>query len=206
MMTFEFSAEMTMPALARLRMQERLARATPADTTRGLFFNSVLQQVRAEADDEAARRCRLMLGQSRFFDFFQYGVFDLLRLSFNAAQYLSTSPGGFEAALRRLGQRGMSDFLSSLAGRTFLNFCGEDARRTLSSLPMLFRTVASYGERTVEWLGPRSCHVVMKRDFMPPLYQEGALLSVMEQLHLKGGRVQGHPTGALESEYSLSWE
>lgn len=205
MMTFEFSAEMTMPALARLRLKERLACATPADTTRGLFFNAALEQVRTGADDEAERRCRLMLGQSRFFDFFNYCVFDMLRLTFSAAQYLSEHQGGFEAALRRLGQRGMRAFLASMAGRTFLSFCGEDARRTMTSLPVLFHTVVSYGERTVEWLGPRQCRLVMKRDFMPPSYQEGALLTVMEQLHLQGGQVHSRPTGPLESEYTIAW-
>lgn len=206
MMTSELNVEMAMPMLTRLGLRERLARATPADTLRGLLFNGALDLLRTSADEEAVRRCRLMLAQSRFFDFFNYSVFDFLRLAFNTAQYISMRQGGFEAALRQLGQRGMKDYLASMAGKAFVNFARDDARRLLTSTPLLFHSLTSYGERSLEWLGPRSCRLVMKRDFMPVVYQEGALHTLVEVLPLKCVRVKGYTVGPLDSEYLISWQ
>ncbi len=100
----------------------------------------------------------------------------------------------------------MRDFLGSTAGKTFLSFSIKDPRRSLTNLPVLFRTVASYGSRAVEWRGPRHCHIVMKRDFLPPAYHEGAFQALMEFLHLRCVEVTGQVTGALDSEYELRWQ
>lgn len=206
MMTFDFNAEVVMPVAAKLGLKERLSRATPEDTVRGLFFNGVLSTVRTFADEEAVRRCRVMMSQSRFFDFFSYSLFDFLRLAFAAAQYISPRQGGFDAGLHRLGQQGMRDFLASMAGKTFLSFSGTDARRMLTNLPVLFRTAVSYGERSVEWTGSRRCRLIMKRDFMPPAYQEGAIETALQILHPKFVTVRSVPTGMLDNEYLISWE
>lgn len=206
MMSFDFNAEMMMPATAKLGLKERLSQATPGDTLRGLFFNGVMSTVRSSADEEAVRRCRVMLRQSTFFDFFSYSIFDFLRLAFTAAQYISPRQGSFDAGLRRLGQQGMRDFLASMAGKTFLSFSGTDARRMLTNLPVLFRTAVSYGERSVEWTGSRRCRFIMKRDFMPPSYQEGAIETALQCLHPKLVTVRSVPTGMLDSEYWISWE
>ncbi|WP_224372260.1 DUF2378 family protein [Hyalangium versicolor] len=205
MMTYEFNAEQTMPVLARLGLQERLLRTAPTDTVRGLFFNGVLEMVRTAADEEAVRRCRLMLNQARFFDFFSYSTFDFLRLTFAAAQYLSIRQEGFDAALTQLGERGMKDFLNSMAGKTFLSFSGMDARRMVTNLPVLFRTAVSYGERSVKWLGPQRCQLTMHGDFMPPAYHEGAIRAAVEHLHPHSVTVQSMPLDLLDSQYLISW-
>ncbi|WP_224242334.1 DUF2378 family protein [Hyalangium gracile] len=195
-----------MPALARLSLKERLDRATAADTVRGLFFNGVLDLVRTVTGEEAARRCRSTISQARFFDFFSYSVFDFLRLTFTAAQALSYRRQDFDDALFQLGQRGMKDFLASMAGRTFLSFSGTDERRLLTNLPVLFRTAVSYGERSVQWTGPRSCLLDMKRDFMPTTYHEGAIRTAMELLHPQAVSVQSTPLGPLDCRFEISWE
>jgi uncharacterized protein (TIGR02265 family) len=206
MMTYEFNTETAMPVLMKLGLKERLARATQSDTVRGIFFNGALDTLRTFADDELLRRSFLMLRQSKFFDFFSYSIFDFLRLAFMTAQCMSNRQGGFDTSLRRLGQRGMTDFLESMAGKTFLTFSGTDARRLLTNLPVLFRTAVSYGERTVEWRGPRSCRILMKRDFMPPVYHEGAIKAAMEALRPQFVSILSAPTGPLDSEYLVSWE
>jgi uncharacterized protein (TIGR02265 family) len=205
MMTYELDAQLAMPEAALLDLKKRLAFAAPSDTVRGLFFRGVLDTVRSLAGDEPAQRCRGMLGKAPFFDFFHYSILDFLRLAFTAAQYISHREGDFDAALRQLGRKGMLDFLRSTAGRTFLTFSVNDPRRALTNLPVLFRTVASYGDRAVEWRGPQHCRVVMTRDFMPPAYHEGELLALMEYLHLGSVEVVSRETGALDSEYEIRW-
>ncbi|WP_052419903.1 TIGR02265 family protein [Hyalangium minutum] len=201
----DVAAQMEMPLNALLDLKKRLALATPTDTVRGLFFSGVLDTVRYLATEREERHCSKLLGQAPYFDFLPYAIPDFLRLVYMGAQCLSTRDEDFSGALRKLGKRGMKDFLGSSAGKTFLSFSFSEPRRVLSSLPVLFRTTTSYGERTVQWLGPRHCRLVMKRDFMPAAYHEGALLCLMETLRLEGVEVRSRVTGTLDSEYELTW-
>lgn len=204
-MAYDAAPPPEMPLSAQLDLKKRLALATPADTVRGLFFSGVLDTVRYLATEREAWHCRKMLGQAPYFDFLPYAIPDFLRLVFTAARCLSTRDEDFAGALRKLGKRGMKDFLGSSAGKTFLSFSFNEPRRVLSSLPVLFRTTTSYGERTVQWLGPRYCRVVMKRDFLPTAYHEGSFLALMEALRLEGAEVKSRVTGVIDSEYVLTW-
>lgn len=201
----ELSAPPQMPLNAQLDLKKRLALATPADTVRGLFFSGVLDTVRYLATEREELHCRKLLGQAPYFDFLPYAIPDFLRLVYMGAQCLSARDEDFSGALRKLGARGMKDFLGSSAGKTFLSFSFCEPKRVLSSLPVLFRTTTSYGTRTVQWLGPRYCRVIMKRDFLPAAYHEGGFLSLMEALHLEGVEVRSRAAGVLDSEYVLTW-
>jgi uncharacterized protein (TIGR02265 family) len=206
MTTLELHTQWVLPALTHQDLQKRLALVTPGDTVRGFFFKGVLETVSASADEEATRRCLVTLSHTRFVDFFSYSIADFLRLTFTAAQCLASSQGGFEAALRRLGQQTMKSFLRSMAGTTSLSFAGNDERKLLMSLPVMLRTGVSYGERTLSWLGPRCCRISMKRDFMPPAYHEGQLQSLMRTLHSQPVEVHSWALAALDSEYVVSWD
>jgi uncharacterized protein (TIGR02265 family) len=201
----DVAAPLRMPLNAQLDLKKRLALATPADTVRGLFFSGVLDTVRYLATEREEWHCRKLLGQAPYFDFLPYAIPDFLRLVYMAASCLSVRDEDFSGALRKLGARGMKDFLGSSAGKTFLSFSFSDPRRVLSSLPVLFRTTTSYGVRTVQWLGPRYCRVVMQRDFLPTAYHEGGFLYLMEALHLEGVEVRSRTTGVVDSEYVLNW-
>jgi uncharacterized protein (TIGR02265 family) len=186
--------------------ERRISLATPADTTRGLFFNGAMAAVRSFGGDAVAEKCREATGEKRFVDFFSYPVAKFLTLSLTASQALGSQLGGFEATQRRLGMQATRDFFSSMAGRTLLLLAGEDASRVLANLPSGYRTATSYGERTVEMTGTHSARVTMKRDFMLPAYNEGVLIAVLESANVKNPRVTAHLSGPLDCEYTLTWD
>ena len=98
------------------------------------------------------------------------------------------------------------DFLSSMAGRTLLLLSGDSPKRVMGNLASGYRSAVSYGERTVTLKGDRGAHVLVRRDFMLPLYNEGVLLAVLESVHAKNPHVRSRPLGMLDCEYELSWE
>ncbi|MBJ6766093.1 DUF2378 family protein [Myxococcaceae bacterium JPH2] len=184
----------------------RLSLALKEDTARGLFFNGAVGAVRALGGDTAVDQCLGAAGEKKFVDFFNYPVAAFLRLAYTAAQLMGPQLGGFDATLRRMGTQATSDFLSSTAGKTLLLLAGDSPKRLVSNLPSGYRAAVSYGERSVEWTGERMGRFVMKRDFMPPSYHEGVLQAVIEAQGGRAVQVRGRQTGALDTEYELSWQ
>ncbi|WP_224240292.1 DUF2378 family protein [Hyalangium gracile] len=189
--------------------ERRIALATPEDTARGLFFNGILNAVITFGGEPALKRCHGLLNdkrfERRFIDFSSYPVSDFLRLALAATQVLSMQLGGPEPTQRRLGMQATRDFLGSMAGRTLLLLSGDSPKRVMGNLASGYRSAVSYGERTVTLLSDTSARVVVKRDFMLPLYNEGVLLAVLESVHIKNPQVRSRPTGVLDCEYELSW-
>lgn len=186
--------------------ERRIALATPADTTRGLFFNGVLSTVRSLGGEEVARRCQEAAGEKRFVDFFSYPVAGFLRLLREVSRELGGQLGGLEAAQRRMGLQAARDFFSSMAGRTLLLLAGGDVERVLTSVPAGYRMAVSYGEREVKITGPRAAVVLMRGEFMLPAYTEGVLRAVLESAGARNARVEASPVGELSTEYALTWE
>jgi uncharacterized protein (TIGR02265 family) len=98
------------------------------------------------------------------------------------------------------------DFLSSMAGRTLLLLSGDSPKRVMGNLASGYRSAVSYGERIVTMKEDTGARVLMKRDFMLPLYNEGVLLAVLESVKAKNPQVRARPIGVLDCEYELSWE
>jgi uncharacterized protein (TIGR02265 family) len=190
--------------------ERRMALATPNDTARGLFFNGVLAAVVSFGGEPALKRCQALLNdrrfERRFIDFSSYPVSDFLRMALAATQVLGAQLGGPEATQRRLGMQATRDFLHSMAGRTLLLLSGDSPKRVIGNLASGYRSAVSYGERTVTLLGDTGARVVVKRDFMLPLYNEGVLLAVLESVHAKRPQVRATPQGVLDCEYELAWE
>jgi uncharacterized protein (TIGR02265 family) len=189
--------------------ERRIALATPEDTARGLFFNGVTSSVIALGGENALAQCRAQLNdprlERRFVDFSSYPVADFLRMALAATRVLSVRIGGPEKTQRRLGMQAMQDFLSSMAGRTLLLLSGDSPKRVMGNLVSGYRSAVSYGERTVTLQGENGARVVMKRDFMLPLYNEGVLVALLEAVHTKNPQVVARPFGVLDCEYDLSW-
>ncbi|HYI01258.1 DUF2378 family protein [Hyalangium sp.] len=192
-----------------LDYERRIALAKPHDTTRGLFFNGVLAAVIALGGESALKQCHVQLNdkrfEKRFIDFSNYPVSDFLRLALAATRVLSPQLGGPEATQRKLGMQAMRDFLNSMAGRTLLLLSGDSPKRVMGHLASGYRSVASYGERTVTMQGDNGARVVMKGDYMLPLYTEGVLQAMLEAVHAKNPQVRARPFGQLDCEYDLSW-
>jgi uncharacterized protein (TIGR02265 family) len=190
--------------------ERRMGLATPADTARGLFFNGVLAAVITLGGEPSLKQCHALLNdkrfERRFIDFSSYPVSDFLRLALAATRVLSPQLGGAETTQRRLGAQATKDFFSSMAGKTLLLLSGDSPKRVLGNLTSGYRSAVSYGERAVTLLGERSARVVMKRDFMLPHYNEGALTTMLEAASARNPRVRARPFGLLDCEYELSWD
>lgn len=190
--------------------ERRIALATPADTARGLFFNGILSAVISFGGEPALKKCHALLNdrrfERRFVDFSSYPVTDFLKMALAATRVLSEQLGGPESTQRQLGTQATNDFLRSMAGRTLLLLSGDSPKRVIGNLASGYRSAVSYGERSVTLVGDKGARVVVKRDFMLPLYNEGVLLAVLESARARKPQVRSIPHGLLDCEYELSWE
>jgi uncharacterized protein (TIGR02265 family) len=180
--------------------------ATSLDTARGLFLNRALEVVRTLEGEAAVARCQAELGQQRIMDFVNYPVTHLVRLMIAVVKELSTRHGGAEQVLRMLGQKAAVGLMSSSVGNAMHTKTGTGAEHIAASMQAIYKVTANYGERSVEWLGPRHGRLTMRRSFLPMPYHEGAMVEVLTQLGAQKARVQGHVLGLLDSEYDFSWE
>lgn len=185
-------------------LERRLAEVTEADTSRGLNFNRLFDLVRERAGAEAARRCDPR-GKGTRYDLFAYPMREYLDAAFAAAELLGPGLGGADAFWEALGRRSVTGFLGSALGRAIFAVAGRDPRRLLSAAPAGYRAAASYGERSVEWLGERRARLVMRRDFMPPAFHRGVILAALEPSDARRPSVDARATGLLDAEYDISW-
>jgi uncharacterized protein (TIGR02265 family) len=189
------------------QLRHRMAMASPTDTARGMFFNGALEVARALGGSEAADRCQHVVGEKHFIDFFNYPVFDLLRMCLEVLRPVGSRAGGGAGVLRRMGTQGARDFLASASGKTMLLLAGNSPRRLLNQFPTSYHTAVSFGERRVVWSAQeRTGLFIAQRDFLPPAYTKGLLQGMLEAVGAQGVHVRGRPTGMLDSEYEISWE
>ncbi len=186
-------------------LRKRIAATTPADTSRGLNFNRLFQLLREKLGEEAARACDSE-GKASRVDFFTYPVKDYLTIAWDAADRLEPVLGSVNAVWEELGRRTVSGFLSSIIGRTIFAMAGKDPRRVIAAGPSGYRSAVSYGERTVEWLGPTHAKMVFKRDFMVPEFHRCVILAGLEVCGARSPRVTARATSLLDSEYDITWE
>jgi uncharacterized protein (TIGR02265 family) len=189
----------------RVNLQERIAAATPQDTVRGLIFNALLTLLEERLGEEAARACDPARSGSRV-DFFRYPAADLLQLQWNAADRLEAQLGGVEPAFFRFGHRSVTKLLESTMGKTLLTLVGGSPRKLMGQIPGSYRTTVSYGERSVEWLGERSCRIHYRRDLFPVSFHLGLLTAGLEVTGAKKPRVEGRQTGRLDLLCEVAWE
>ena len=199
---------MSMPATsvpAAPLLEQLLTLATPMDTCRGMFFNGLLEAVRALGGEEARAKCFAASGEKRFVDFFSYPVADFIKALFTAADLLGPRLGGRDAVMRQLGRRATEDFLHSTVGRTMMALAGTDPHRLLASFPSAYRASISYGDRSVEKLGERQARLKARRDFLPVAYNEGVLTAALEQSTARDLVVQGRRVALLDVDYDIGW-
>lgn len=187
-------------------LEQMMELATSQDTARGLFLNRTLEAVRSLGDETALARCQAVLGQQRLMDFVNYPVTLLIRLTMAAVRELSARHGSEEQVLRMLGQKAAVGLMSSAVGSAMSTQAGNGAEHIASSLQAIYKVTSNYGERSMEWLGPKHGRLIMRRSFLPMPYHEGAMVEVLERLGARNVRVQGGVLGPLDSEYDFSWE
>ncbi len=187
-------------------LEQRSRLATPQDTVRGLFFTSILESVRLLGGEASLARCQQILENPSFVPLFNYPVSLLLRLTGAAMQELSGHYGSPESAARALGHKATEDFMKSPVGNAVRMMARQDIRLFLGSAQNIHRIATNYGDRSVEWLGPKSGRLIMRRNFMPLQYHEGVLEELLTRYGVKGVRVKGQQMAPLDSEYDFSWE
>jgi uncharacterized protein (TIGR02265 family) len=171
-----------------------------------MFLNRTLEAVRSLGDEAAVARCQAVLGQQRLLDFVNYPVTLLIRLTMAAVRELSARHGGPEQVLRMLGQKAAVGLMSSTVGSAMSTQVGTGADHIATSMQAIYKVTSNYGERSMEWLGPKHGRLVMRRSFLPMPYHEGAMVEVLERLGARNVRVRGGVLGPLDSEYDFSWE
>jgi uncharacterized protein (TIGR02265 family) len=189
----------------RADLEKRIAAATPADTSRGLNFNTLFRLVRERLGEDAAKSCD-PAGKGSRIDFFSYPVADYLTALAAVIEPLGAKLGGGDGVLDELGRRTGGGFLGSALGKTILAIAGKDPRRLVASGPAAYRGAVSYGERSVEWLGEKHARMTFQRDFMPAPFHRGVVLGVLGTTDAKNAVVTAKAHGLLDSTYDVRWE
>ena len=193
-----------MPA-DRTHLEQRLAAATPDDTSRGLNYTTLFGLVRDCLGTDAPREVDV-LGKGSRVDFFSYPVGEYLVTVWNALDRLEPTFGSTEAVLSELGRRTSAGFLSSMIGRTALQVSRRDPLALLRSGATVYRGAVSYGERSVEFPAPRRAVMTFRRDFMPSAFHAAVVLTGLQASTAVRPRVAGRETGLLDSVYEIGWE
>ncbi|QRO00533.1 DUF2378 family protein [Archangium violaceum] len=186
-------------------LRRRLTYVTPADTTRGIFLNSVLEVVRQLGDEATVRHCLDESGETRFVALFNYPVSTLLRMSYAGARRLSNDSRNFEEVMRQMGYLSARSFATTSMGQIMLRQILGQPRRLLENLPAAYRMTTNVGTCKVRWTGHTSAVILITRDILPYPYMEGSLQGTFEVTAIRGLTVRAHPLESLDTEYELSW-
>ncbi|QRK05763.1 DUF2378 family protein [Archangium violaceum] len=187
-------------------LRQRLALATPEDTTRGLFINGVLEAVRQLGGEPAVQHCLAQSQEKRFMDLFNYPFSRMLQVSYAGARHLSGEARSFDEVMRQMGYVSARSFTTSRMGALMLRTIFSDPRRLVDTLPVAHRMNTSSGECTVRWVGFNKALVRITRQFLPAAYTEGSLQGSFEAARVRGLTVHVHSTSLLDHEYELSWD
>lgn len=186
-------------------LSERLRAATPQDTCKGMFFNGVLAATDTLLGPFAVDEVKARLPERKYIDFFNYPISTFLPAAFQAAQLIQGKSDDFAAAMRRLGEQAIDDFLSTPVGRTLVTVSSGEAKRLMRAAPTAYKTAVSYGTRETVFTAETECVFKVRRDFMPHPYHEGVLLAVLRALGAKDVSVRGERLGLLDADYHVHW-
>src|SRR5512138_1848110 len=189
----------------RKDLQARLAAATPRDTARGLTFNALFDTLEEHLGREAAAAADPERKGHRT-EFFSYPISDFLRIAFEGADRLEGKLGSVDEAFRSFGYRTTTNVLGSMMGATMIALAGKNGLRALLGQAVTgYRATVSYGERRIEWLGPRHARFTFDNDFLVPQYHCGVFLAAVDAVGASVERLDGRATGPLSSVYEIAW-
>ncbi len=194
------------PDLTIADLRDRLQAAKEEDTCKGMFFNGVLSATRVLLGTDAQLQVQATLVEKKYVDFFNYPIATFLPAAFMAAKLLQQGSPDFDAAIRRLGEQAIDDFLGTPVGRTLVTVSAGEAKRLMRAAPIAYKTAVSYGTRETEVLSDTSCIFKVRRDFMPHAYHEGVFLAVLRALGCKDVIVRGQKLGLMDADYFISWK
>jgi uncharacterized protein (TIGR02265 family) len=186
-------------------LQRRIGATTARDTARGLCFNALFDTIEEHLGKGAAVEVDPEHKGHRT-EFFSYPVADFLRISFEGADRLERKIGSVDEAFRAFGYRTTTNVLGSMMGATMIALAGKNGLRALLGQAVTgYRATVSYGERKLEWLGPRHARFTFDEDFLVPQYHCGVFLAAVDAVGAKVEKLEGRSTGPLSSVYEIAW-
>lgn len=190
--------------------ERRLPHAKPGDTMRGMQFNAVFNAVKGAAGEQVLSQFRQSLKDpaltQRFIDFSNYPVTDFLKLAAAATKVIAPHVGGQENAQRHIGKQTVTDFFTSMVGKTLLLLSGSSPAQVLARLPSGYSTSVNWGERSVTMLGENAARVSYRAGLMPPCHNEGSLMGILQAAKAKNPQVRSYPKGILDCDCEVTWE
>ncbi|HSM91406.1 MAG TPA: TIGR02265 family protein [Anaeromyxobacteraceae bacterium] len=179
--------------------------ATPGDTSRGLNYTTLFDFARAEIGPTAPRDVD-PTGQGTRVDFFSYPITEYLDTAWKIAERLAPKYGSYDAVFFELGKRTVDGFLASVVGKTIFSMAGRDPRRVLAAGPGAFKSAVSYGERSMEFTGEKSCRYLFKRDFMPHSFHRGVIVAALHATEARNPRVEAREVAFMETVFEIAWD
>jgi uncharacterized protein (TIGR02265 family) len=76
----------------------------------------------------------------------------------------------------------------------------------LESAPDIYRQMLGFGELSVKFTGPSQGRVVLRGDYLPAEFHEGALEHLLCSMGGRGVKVERQWVKGLDGEYAFSWE
>lgn len=161
----------------RFDVEERIARATPDDTLKGMFFKRILETAESAGIDPAASRLQAPPMRLRYQTFFDYPVADYFRLVASVASTMHPRLAISEG-IRRVGGRDFAEFAESKVGRVMLAFTG-NARSTLARSGPMYGAVLKGSARIESSATPEGVRITY-RDYpgLTEVYPIGTIESV----------------------------
>lgn len=123
----------------RFDVEERIARATPDDTLKGMFFQRIIDTATEAGVEPSSLSLQAAPMRMRYQAFFDYPVADYFRLVAAVAEKLHPRVAISEG-IRRVGGRDFTQFANSKVGRVMLAFTG-NAQSTLAKSGAMYGAV-----------------------------------------------------------------
>jgi uncharacterized protein (TIGR02265 family) len=190
----------------RRELEARLAAARPTDTARGLVFNALFDTLEEHLGPAAAKACD-PTGKGHRAEFISYPARDVLQIAYRGADQLERVLGSAGLAFRAFGYRTTTNLFASRLGATLLAMVARGGLRDiLEQTTTAYRSMVSYGDRHIEWLGTRHLRLTCRHDLLPTDFHLGVLEAAADSKSVQIVVLEGHATGLLDASYELAWE
>ena len=156
-------------------LRRRRARAGASETTSGIFFQSIVDCVRARRGAPQVEELLQGLKSRRWLGPLRYPVTDYLQLLEKGLLLIGTE-AEFNDNLIQLGVDASRVFRESPVGQLFVRTNAGAVHRVMAGVRLAYATTSSYGERSYERLKDKEGLLSVKGDWVGPAGALGAIL------------------------------
>ena len=119
---------------------------------------------------------------------------------------LAARLGSVEAAHKEFGVRSLANLLESSFGKTLLGFGLGDAKGILSQVSPGYKTMFSFGTRSITWTDNHRGQLRFQRDFLLPECHIGVIEYLLRMLKCRHIQVVGKEPEFMQVEIDVSWD